>query len=57
MSSLRFLSLRIVLDIAHVSSSQDSRIVKLQKKKNSKSARLDRSRDKLDQSRIEFYRI
>ena len=33
MSSLRFLSLRIVLDIAHVSSSQDSRIVKLQKKR------------------------
>ena len=57
MSSLRFLSLRTVLDIAHVSSSQDSRIVKLQKKKNSESAKLDRSRDKLDQSRIEFYRI
>ena len=31
MSSLRFLSLRTVLDIAHVGSSQDLRIVKLQK--------------------------
>ena len=31
MSSLRFLSLRIVLDITHVCSSQDLRTVKLQK--------------------------
>jgi len=31
MSSLRFLSLRTMLDITHVGSSQDSRIVKLQK--------------------------
>ena len=33
MSSLRFLNLRTVLDISHTSSSQDSRIVKLQKEK------------------------
>jgi len=49
MSSLIFLSLRIVLDIAQDGSSQDSRTVKLQKEEF-KTSRLNRSK-------VDFYRI
>ena len=47
MSSLKYLSLRTMLDIAQVDPSQDSRIASY-RKKNSEIARLDQSRDRFD---------